>query len=553
MPPKQICKFYQKGYCRNGDRCNFLHVDPDQEAVPNRVTSAAQFVNLDPSHIAKEIRDDLDEYLLIQLNPALTAYGTGEFAINNLIAGRDVSPEELRIQYMEAVMNNKLDEFNRAVELKKKDMEYCINEVRKKDSLAARYQQVGISHRDTMKPFIDKTVEQSMTELQNTVGNNNSSNVFGGGAGAFGSSGFGLNSNPFGSNSNPFGSAASKPSGFGSSGFSSSGFGNSNSGPNTGSAFGLTGVATANNNSAPAASTNSGFGNSGFGTAGFGSSATGGAFGSQKPSSGFGSAGFGQSGGSAFGSGAGAFGLQSGNKSQSPFSSSSGPPATNSTSGGFGSTTATSAFGNSDFGASKPNDASGFGSSGFGSSGFGSSGFGQSGFGSTQPSAFGQQNNQASNSTFNTTGTFGASSSPFGTVQTNTPSAFGNATTDTKQNTTAANPFGSQSAFGQPVQAATSGFGQNTPAVGQSLSGIGGFSSSASTNSAFGTSNNSTQLPNSAASAAGGGFGGGFGGAQPASNTAALDKFDPEVAKAFLAARFELGKIPEVVPPPQVC
>lgn len=545
MPPKQICKFYQKGNCRNGNRCNFLHADPDVEDIPNRVTSASQFMNLDPSVIAKDIRQDLDEYKQFQMNPALTAYGTGEFAINNLIAGRDVSPEELRIQYMEAQLNNNLNEYNSSIELKKKDMEYCINEVRKKDTLAARYQQVGITHRDTMKPFIDKTVEQSMAELQKTVGSN--VNGFGGTSGAFGSSGFGLNSNPFGSNANPFGSAASKPSGFGTSGFGSSGFGNNNNGSG---AFGLMGASSANTISAPAASTNPGFGNSGFGSAGFGSSAISGAFGSQKTTSGFGSAGFGLSGSSAFGSGTGAFGTQS---NANPLGSNNVTTTANTGAGGFGINTTTSAFGSSGFGASKPNNASGFGSSGFGSSGFG-----LSGFGSTTSSAFGQQPNPASNAVSKTPSAFGASPSSFGTTTTNTPSAFGSATAtaNTNQNSTAANPFGSttQSAFGQPAQPATSGFGgfgQTSAASGQKSSAFGGFASSTTT-PAFGASNNSMQPSTNGASV---GSTSQFGGTQAANNSAAksLDKFDPEIAKVFLATRFELGKVPEVVPPPQVC
>lgn len=570
MPPKQLCKFYQKGICRNGNRCNFLHVDPDEVAQPNRVTSAQQFMNLDPSTIAKDIREDLDEYRLFQMNPALTAYGTGEFAINNLIAGRDVSPEELRIQYMEALMNNKVDDYNKNIDLKKRDMEFCINEVRKKDTLAARYQQVGITHRDTMKPFIDKTVEQSMAELQNTVGNNS----FGGGSGAFGSSGFGLasNSNPFGTNSNPFASSAtSKPSGFGSStfgstgfgsaGFGNSGFGSNGSGSNSGGAFGLS-FSGGNTNPAPSASTSSGFGSSGFGSAGFGSNTTGGAFGSQKTSSGFGSAGFGQSGSSAFGSGPGAFGLQSSNNSLSPFGSNNGATATNNSNSGLGATASNSAFGSSGFGASKPNNTSGFGSSGFGSNGFGSSGFGQSGFGSsnsTASGAFGQQktatqNQLAPNST--STGAFGAAPSAFGSTQNNTSSAFGGPATNTNQNTAAANPFGSttQGAFGQPAQASSTGFGQSTSAFG----GFGSTppaSGTAPTSSGFGTTSAASAfgaIANSANSSSAG-FGS-VSASQPSGAAAAsLDKFDPEVAKAFMAAGFELGKVPEVAPPPQVC
>lgn len=540
MLSKPICKFYQKGYCRNGDRCKFLHGESNDVAPSNRIATQQQFMSRDPSSLAKEIRDDLDEYKYIQMNPALTAYGTGEFAINNLIAGRDLSPDELRIQYMEAVQTNKLDEFIRTMELKKKDMEYCINEIRKKDSVAARYQQVGITHRDTIKPFIEKSVEQSIAELQNTLGNNSN-------GGAFGSA-----PNPFGASANPFGASAfgNSASGFGSSGFSNSGLGNSNNTSSNG-AFGSSGFGNAGTNGGSkteSAFGSSGFGSSGFGNSGFGSGATGGAFGIQKTTTGFGSAGFGLTGtSSAFGSsGTGAFSLQLANapSGQSTLGNNSGFNNTMSTSA-FGS----SGFGSSGFGAAKPISSGAFGSSGFGSSGFGQSSFGSS-VASTTQSAFGQSNGSSIGQTpaigglgsSGTTSAFGAPAAP----QNQTQSAFGTSNANTF-------PSATQSqinAFGQPATAAqstSSVFGQaSTAAFGSS--GFG--SSQGTTTSAFGQAPAGNTNPfgslqqNSIAQ-----FGGSSGGAA----SVALDKFDPEVSDAFLAANFELGKVPDVPPPPQVC
>lgn len=557
MPPKPICKFYQKGYCRNGDRCKFLHGE-SAEAAPangNRITTPQQFMNKPPHTLAKEIRDDLDEYRAIQMDPKLTAYSSSEFAPTNLIAGRDVSPEELHLQYLEAVQNNKLDEYNRNIDLRKRDMDYCINEIRSKDSLAARYQQLGITHRDSMKPFIGQTVEESMAKLQNTAPSN----------GAFGSTNAG---NPFGSSSNPFGS-----SGFGNSGFgnantnaSNGAFGNANTNASngafgstnntsTGGAFGSSGFSSAptTSNQQTSAFGNSGFGGSGFGSSGFGSGTTGGAFGGQKPASGFGSSGFGLSNGSsAFGSSSGAFGLQQTNATSNPSPFGSSATSNNAQApSAFGS----SGFGSSGFGASDQSKPSGFGSSGFGSSGFGLSGFGGSSNTSTQ-SAFGQSTNSpfakapATGFGANGASAFGAQTSQAAPAQAPAQSAFGGSSASPFGSSTLSNPFGQLSSTA--TQNTASPFGQTKPS-GFGSSGFG--SNNGSTPSAFGSAptsgfgtsnstanaNSTSQNPPPQTEGVG------------ADTNSGMGKLAAEVVQAFSAAKFELGKVPDVPPPPQVC
>lgn len=515
MPPKTpVCKFYAKGQCKNGNQCRFLHVDPQDTTVGNerRITTAAQFLSQDTAVLAKEIRLDLDAYGLIQMDPVLTCYGLSEFAVNNLIAGRDVSLEELRIQHMEAVQNNKVDDLLRQIDLKKKDMQYCIGVVREKDSVAARYQQVGIT-RGNIKPFIPKTVEESMRDLQNTGGNAfGAGNQFGQGSNAFGAS------NPFGA-----GNTSGNSSGFGSNGFGSS-------------------------------STPSAFGNlsAGFGATGFGATAkaapTGGAFEATTtaaPSGGaFGSTGFGALSNTGLAFGAGAFGQQSTNTGfgASSFGNSTATtkPFGGSTGGAFGST----GFGSTGFGLQNTGATNGFGTSqqstgatgGFGSTGFGSAGFGNSGFGAnapTAPSAFGQS--AATNP------------SPFGQASTSTTAPFGQAETTgfgKAATTSTASPFGQSQPFGAITSAAPFGQTQKTENPFGTTTSASAFGAAPAQNgSAFGASafGASTQPPQP------------FGAPSDTNTPQGLEDLDPDVVKAFMAANFELGKIPDVAPPPQVC
>lgn len=565
MPPKQPCKYFQKGACRFGDRCKFLHSDVD---ITNASTQQV-FLNQDPNTLANEIVDDLNDYKHIHMNPALSAYGTGEFAVNNLIEGRDMSPEELRLQYMQALLNNTVNEYNRNLELRSKDMDFCVGEIRKRTTLAARYQQVGISNPGQMKPFIDKTVDQSISALQ-------ASGATGAGTGAAfgGQNPFGASVNPFGaqnsgfgaaaaSGASPFGSSSTTPSPFGNgasgSGFGSSGFGNAAaaqtatsansgpSGPSGGSAFGASGFGSTNKPSG-----SSGFGSAGFGSAGFGSAPKSGA-------SAFGAAGFGSTATSG-----GAFGLQTvaGQSGQSAFGNSAGASAFGTAApSGFG----TAAFGTSSLGA-KP--AGAFGTAGFGSSSgnngnsgnsgnapantaFGSSGFGSAGFGSTQASS-----TAAGSSGF---GSSGFGSSGFSQA----PSAFGTATfgAQTQNTATPAAPaapaesgksaFGASS-FGAPAPSAQSAFGQSKPVSEPPLgSGFGGFSSSIETtsqnpfgqSSAFGSANSATSATAARSNVT----------LADATQNPALQKLDPAVAQAFAAREFQIGAVPDIPPPPEVC
>ncbi|KAM3117346.1 hypothetical protein RJF_4498 [Candidozyma auris] len=492
MPPKQVCKYYQQGNCRYGNSCKFLHSEPVNAGLK-------AFQERNPADVAKIIQADLKELKDFQIRPALTTYGVNEYTANSLIEGRDMSFEELRLKYMEAAATNTLDAYNKDLELRQKDMEYCINEIKSKDSLAARYQQVGMTRKDQLKPFIPKTLEQSMNDLRNNhsgfgassgFGSANSNSGFGStnSNSGFGSSGFG--SSGFG-NSGAFGSQTTSP--FGQQNTQSSAFGNQNSvgafgNQSTGGAFGnqSTGGAFGNQSTGGAfgsQKTGGAFGNQNTGSA-FGSQNTGGVFGNQNSKSAFGSSSNGTSGGAFGSSGFGSSGFgstTSNNASGSAFGTSgfsnntSGNPSgfggafgSQNTKGAFGSqitSTDTKPFGSSSAGENKSAQQStqqgtGFGSSGFGQSGFGQSGFGQSGFGQ---SGFGQSGFGQSGFGQSGFGQSGFGQSGFGKPafgSSSGQSAFGSA----NQSTTTSG-FG-QSGFGTSAENKPSPFGQATESKG---------------------------------------------------------------------------------------
>ena len=177
-----VCKFYQKGNCKFGSRCKFLHVDNNNGA------SNRNAFNSGPSGGGL----DAEEYYQIRLDPALTVFSKGGKDGANLISGRDMSPEELRLQYLEAASSNKLEEYNRMIDLRKRDMAYCFDYLKSHANEALMYLQGNTN------PFIPLTVEASMQQLANqNTGFSNSANGFG--SSGFGSSAFGAsNASPFG-------------------------------------------------------------------------------------------------------------------------------------------------------------------------------------------------------------------------------------------------------------------------------------------------------------------------------------------------------------------
>lgn len=587
MPPKQVCKFFQQGNCRFGNSCKFFHPS-GQLLFGSQPTNLAlkAFQDRNPNDLAKTIQTDLSELPYFQFKPTLTTYGYNEFTANSLIEGRDMSAEELRLQYMEAVANNSLQAYDKNLELRQKDMEYCVNEIKSKDSLAARYQQVGATRKELIKPFIPKTLEQSINDLQNNAGFGGSGF---GNSGGFGSSGFG--SSPFGNTGGAFGSQSTsafgqqntQPSAFGQQNTQNSAFGGQNtqnsafgSQNNQSSAFGQSGFGQQ-----PSAFGQSGFGktdnkNSAFGSSAFGSlGLTGGAFGSQSTGGAFGSQNLGGAFGSQTSGGSGAFGSQSTGGSGafgSQNTGGSGAFGSQNTSGGgaFGSqsTSGSGAFGSQGTTQNKPAQLnSGFGQAGFGQAGFGQSGFGQSGFGQ---SGFGKSGFGQSGSGQSGFGQLGFGSSNTSNTG-NSGSAFGQSSTSTQSGSA----FG-QSGFGQTNTNSAFGAAKTPEPSGFGQSGFGGsqpsaFSGQAQSQSAFGQSAPNTTSPfgQAAAQPAQNPFApqpaagtqaptqtdSGFGGftSNQASTTSQANSTTEPYPDAYDEPAFTLGKVPEIPPPQQIC
>ncbi|ELU43455.1 F-box-like domain-containing protein [Rhizoctonia solani AG-1 IA] len=409
------------------------------------------------------------------------------------------------------------------------------------------------------------------------------------GTGAFGSS---TGSAAFGGGTtNAFGgSSQSQPSAFGGTASQPSAFGAP--AQTTGSAFGSSTGGTT-------------FGQSGFGAkpafgqSGFGSSTTPSttlAFGSSAPTSAFGQSGFGtsatatttttaapafgQSGfgskpaGSAFGSstgGGGAFGAFA-NKSSSfggtntgNTTSAFGAPAGGTSAFGSGSSSTTPAFGSSGFGAFA-NKSTSFGAQPSTGSAFGSSTTSAGTGGLFIQTNTSNNNNGAEGMDSDTPTTTQAPASAFGQPASSTTSAFG----QTQQPSTSS-AFGQTqptSAFGSSAFGAKSAFGTTpgtTSAFGTAPSTTSAFGNTSSTStSAFGTTGatsafGTTTKPSAfgATSAFGSSSGTAFNTAKPKDRDpfAALlpddymNTLSEGIINAFKADKFELGSIPECVPP----
>lgn len=553
---KLPCKFYATGNCKFGNNCKFAHVNNNNSNSQNNASVLEKFISPNTLYDkTSQIKQDLSDYKLLQSNPVLSSYGLGFPAVNNLIQGRDLSYEEIRLQYLEAVASNSIPEYERNIEARRKDMDYCVDRIRGQEQVAARYQQKSAEPNvGPAKPFIPLSLEENIAQFSNPGNNafgsaNDQSNPFG--ATTFGNAG---SSGAFGAQLNPFESKSNTGSGFGNSGFGNSNTNNQSAlggsggafgkpasttpsafgAPSTGSAFGSTGFGSAQ----PTASSGAAFGSSGFSnskpaatTSAFGAPSTGSAFGS----SGFGSA---QPSGSAFGS--------------SGFSNSK-PAATTSA---FGAPSTGKAFGSTGFG--NPPSGSAFGSSGFGNASTSSgsapdrSAFGQSGFGqptnNTTNLPFGNLNNDNK-------------ASPFGSANgNNATSAFGAG--GLGSGSTGSNPFGSSAGKGASPFGTMSN--QNTTlafapsantnlAFGQGSTNGNAFGASNNTTQQFGSGNNGSGFANNSALLGQPGFGSSSTQPSNVSNDTSLDEYDPKVLEAFSAAKFELGKIPEVPPPAMMC
>ncbi|CCD23583.1 FG-nucleoporin NUP42 NDAI_0B05500 [Naumovozyma dairenensis CBS 421] len=572
------CKFFQQGKCLKGSACKYAHVytNANNNGNTNDNTDSKSAIELyrdftNPQKIdrlQKAISFDLEEAKTIQLNPLSSSYSLAHPCGVNLIANRDLSPEESRWQYYQAKQKNMLQQYEIEMNARSNDIQKCFHNIKEHTDLAARYLQkntrslVETGVLAIPKDFITFPLDltgQTYSNPQSMATPTNTST-------------FGSTNNAFSITSpGTFGSAPQGASPFASVPQGSSALGSATGGAFGKPAFGTTGV------------TNSAFGANPFmsntnatsgTTAAVGSSAFGKpAFGATNTSSAFGNSAFGSSIAAPTSKTSGAFGkpgfsgtIGSGNAGTSTFGST-----------GFGSTPAApvaasaGAFGSTGFGASLNQQGTGaFGSAGtntastaggaFGKPAFGKPAFGSSAFGGTSASPFGSTGQ---------TSTAANTSSPFGKVNqgmpgaTTTMSPFGKIAGTPATTTTTASPFGSVN--NNATQNTTSVFGTSQPATGQTTA-FPVFGNAANKSSPFGLPNNTGNAPasnvfgfntNSTSVPAGQG---------DAVTTSGNERFyqglhsevdkpnevgdlSQETLDQFKALKFTLGKVPDMPPP----
>ncbi|KAH3665899.1 hypothetical protein OGAPHI_004088 [Ogataea philodendri] len=390
MSQRKICPFFQAGNCRYGSKCRNLHIKSSQEDLKSFISPGS--LNTKTEEIKKNVNSILPD---VRNGAVLTSYSLAPPANVNLISGRDMSFEELRLQYYQN-KDSAVFEYN----CRKQDMIKCLERVKTEAYKGARYLQLAAEKPPQgVKSFIDFPIDMNAQSQPNAFGAPRQNSPFGAPA----------TSNAFGgaSISNPFqSSATAKPNPFGANSianpFQSAGSSAFGTASNTGPFGRQTATAPANP---------------------FGSSST-------APSAGasaFGQSGFGQA-SSPFGSAA---------AKPNPFGSASTNPAPSP----FGATSHTA------------QPTSGFGQSGFGA--FGSqkvSPFNQVASQPAKPTPFGQTSSspfgQPSTTPAAPAGAFGQSSGPFGQLASNS-----NSSTLTN-NSPFGQPFGNSAAASEPFKQA---------------------------------------------------------------------------------------------------
>ncbi|KAL9545816.1 hypothetical protein MBANPS3_006960 [Mucor bainieri] len=323
-----ICKFFASGSCRNGNRCTYEHISPQNKWGSNSAQGAAGTSKYNETSLKQNLTEERPQWKLSVYGPAKEE--------PNLIVGVDKSVEEDRLAYYTSMRTTgNASQYLATYEQAFNQVESQVNAIINNPSGAIQhYEKEKSNHSGPFGGAANNAPFAPFTNTGGAFGSSSTTSAFGGGS-AFGSAG---GASAFGQPS-AFGAAA-KPSAFG----GGSAFGSTNALGGGGSAFGST----------------SALGSSG---SAFGStSALGGgsAFGSTSALGGGGASAFGQPSAfgtaaakpSAFGGGGSAFGSTSALGSGSAFGSTSALGSGGSAFGAsastpaFGSTTApTSAFG----------------------------------------------------------------------------------------------------------------------------------------------------------------------------------------------------------------
>ncbi|GMF07546.1 unnamed protein product [[Candida] boidinii] len=305
MPPP-VCKFFREG---NGYNNGYNNGSSSRQTREQTFLLESQIPKF-----TREIQTDLEEYRDTSTGTLIfSSYSLPHPCKINLIPGRDISFEELRWKYMEAVAQNRVQDYDNEIYARQKDREETLNKVINNARIAVIYLQKSVRDNGTDRTFV-QPINFNVTKpvsgingnnahgnFSSPFGNSNSSTNSGSGGGIFGA--FDKQANPFGGSATSGG--VSSP--FGSSGTGGGAFGALKPASTGNSIFGQKANATGASLS-PAASAG---GTSAFGQTGFGAAST--------TQGAFGKSGFGGNPGAASSSPFGNVGTNTGAASNSPF------------------------------------------------------------------------------------------------------------------------------------------------------------------------------------------------------------------------------------------